>query len=369
MKLIDKEVVKNKRVLLRLDLNVPTDNNLNIMDNTRIIKSIPTIKFLLESNCNIIIMSHMGRVKTEEDIARYSLSNVANELSKVLNEDVELLSYIKKDDLKYLNVKFEDKKIIMLENTRFYDLEDGAEKNCDFELSESLAKLADVFINDAFGASHRRHASTYGVRKYIDSYYGFLINEELSNLEILNKPTDRPFSVFMGGAKVEDKLPIIKKMLLTCDYLCLGGGILNSFLKASGYDVKESLCTTDEDTIRELKELLNIYSSKITLSNDLVWKDDRILDIGVSDYRDVLSNSKLIFINGTPGLFEVEEFKKGTIDLFEILKEVDGKVIVGGGDTVSAVNNLNVENVVDFISSGGGASLEFITDGYLGALE
>lgn len=368
MNLIKKENVENKTVLLRVDYNVPIDENGNITDESRIKKSLKTINFLLDCNCKIIITSHMGRIKEEKDKNKYSLINAANLLSKLLNKTVIFYNFVNVEKLN--SVEFmNDSKIIMLENTRFYDLYENLEKGCSDKLSEKLSLLADVFVNDAFGVSHRKHASTYGIRNYLPSYYGFLIEEELNELNELVDIKKRPFTVFMGGAKVEDKLPIINNLLTKCDYLCLGGGILNSFLKASGEDIKDSLASSENATLDNLKKLLDRYPEKIIMSKDFIWKDNKILDIKIDSYKEILKTSEMIFINGTPGLFENPEYRKGTENLFEECVKSHAKVIVGGGDTSSALKITNQEEKIDFISSGGGASLEYITYGKLGALD
>lgn len=366
MDIINKEVVKNKKVLLRVDFNVPLNEKREITDNSRIKKALRTIIFLLENDAQIVIISHFGRVKAESDKEKYSLEVVAKELCNLLGRKV---AFIKETNFESVYSQINDlsESVILLENTRFYDLQNQLESNCADSLSKFYASLADIYINDAFGASHRKHASTYGVKAYLPSYYGFLIDEELNELNALVNIKKRPFTVFMGGAKVEDKLLIIKNLLNKCDYLCLGGGILNSFLKANGFDVLDSLCTEDEKVLKDLKDLLNNYPEKIKLSYDLVWCENKILDIDVSVYKEYISESKIIFVNGTPGMYENSEYQNGTIQLFEMLKESNAKVIAGGGDTASALKKFNLD--FDFVSSGGGASVEYIANGFLPALE
>lgn len=368
MRLVIKEDISKKRVLVRVDYNVPVNENGDIIDNSRIEKSLKTIKFLLENGAQVILISHFGRIKNENDIEKYSLKKVSDELSILLNKKV---TFIKERDFelaKEIVYNINDS-LILLENTRIYDLYDKMESNCSEELTKFYSELADVYVNDAFGASHRRHASTYGVRKYLPSYYGYLIDEELNNLNCLVDINQRPFTVFMGGAKVEDKLIIIKSLLKKCDYLCLGGGILNSFLKAKGFDIKNSLATKDDSILKELKILLDLYPEKILLSNELTWEDDKILDININDYKKVMENSKLVFINGTPGIFEEIKYQKGTKELFDIVTKTKAKTIIGGGDTASAVKMFNMEGKFSFISSGGGASLEYVAYNKLNALE
>lgn len=366
MRLVEEQDIKAKTVILRVDYNVPVDENGKITDNSRIVKSLRTIDFLLKNNCKIILISHFGRIKTQEDKLKYSLDIIAKEVSKLVKEEVVFFKHIDYSILSELNINKYNQRLFMLENTRFYNLDGNLEKDCNDNLSKAYASLAEVYINDAFGASHRKHASIYGIKKYLPSYYGFLINEEINNLNELVEIKKRPFTVFMGGAKVEDKLPIIKKLLEKCDYLCLGGGILNSFLKASGIDIKDSLSTENEEILKELKYLLTKYKEKIILSNKLIWSENKILDIQIDDYKKVLLKSKLVFINGTPGLFEIEKFSTGTKELFEVLKALKVTIIIGGGDTSLAIKKFHAESIATFISSGGGASLEYIANNGLG---
>lgn len=368
MRLFNDEDVAGKRVILRVDYNVPMNNNI-IMDDFRIVNTIDLINKLLNMDCKIILLSHYGRVKTIDDKEKNSLLPIYNHLVNLLSTDIRFIPCDNIDDLLLINTEIISEKVILLENTRFYDLDSKLESGCSDELSFAFSKLGDVFINDAFGTSHRKHASNYGIKKYLPSFYGFLINKEIDNLNCMININDRPFTIFLGGAKVEDKLPIIKKFVDKCDYLCLGGGILNSFLKANGYDVKDSLSTNNIDILCELNILLSDYKNKIILSNDFIWDNNRILDIAIDSYKEIFSRSKLIFINGTPGLFENVLFQSGTNDLFNYLSELESKIIVGGGDTSSALKLLNFVNDVDFISSGGGATLDFIANGFLPALE
>ncbi len=360
--------VKNKTVLLRCDLNVPIKNG-NIVDDTRIDKSLKTIKYLIEKNSKVVILSHFGRVKTLDDKKDNSLKLVSEKLSEKLKKKVTFIPTCYHELLDSKIKKISYGKVILLENTRFMDLDNKKESNNDQNLAKYWSRLGDIFINDAFGASHRSHASNSGIAKFIPSAVGLLVEEEIANLKPLIDIEKRPFTVFMGGAKVEDKLPIIKKLLPKCDYLLLGGGILNSFLKASGEDVMDSLVTKSSEVLDELKDLLKQYNDKIIMTKQFIISENKILDVNVDCYKKYLYESKLIFINGTPGLFEDNRFIKGTIDLFHILNDADAKVIVGGGDTVNALNMFGFKHNFDFISSGGGATLEYIANGKLSALE
>ncbi len=368
MKTIEDLNLLNKTVLLRSDYNVPTNGKI-ITDDTRIRKSLKTINYLLQKNCKIIILSHFGRIKSEDDKNKYDLNIVANKLSELTNKKVIFINNCYHKDIKEVINKYPLGTIILLQNTRYMDLYEKAESKNNIDLAKYWASLGDVYINDAFASSHRLHASVAGITKYLPSGIGFLIKEEIEGLKPLIELNERPFTVFMGGAKVEDKLPIIKKILPKCDYLLLGGGILNSFVKAKGEDIKESLATSDTDTINELKELLTTYQHKIIMSDDYITKDNKILDITLEDYKEYINKSKLIFVNGAPGLFEDHEFENGTKELLDCLKNSRAKVILGGGDTINAINKFGYNNDFYFISSGGGATLEYIADSSLKALE
>jgi len=272
--------------------------------------------------------------------------------------------------------------ILLVENTRFEDYPEKLESKCDEELAKYWASLGSVFVNDAFGTTHRRHASNYGISMYLDTYYGYLIKKELDGLAPVINPT-RPFTVIMGGSKVEDKITIIKNLLKECDHLIVGGGIANTFLKALDYELGLSLY--DEVYLSDIKELYNDNKEKIilpytvkTLNNNKVYtknikeieKEDNILDIVLENhYKDILNSSKTIFVNGTLGLYENEEFKDGTENLLKELANIDGKVIIGGGDALASVNKLGNKEDYYFISTGGGATLEYIKEKKLLALE
>lgn len=367
MKRLESINIENKSVVLRCDYNVPIKDG-KILDDLRISKSLKTINYLLEKNCKIIILSHLGRIKSEEDKKNNSLEIVAKRLSELLNKKVYFINACYGKEV-YLKVKGIDLgNIVVLENTRFMDFPNKLESNSDSMLAQFWASLGDIFVLDAFGCAHRAHSSTSKIAEYIPGAIGFLMEEELNNLSCLITDIKRPFTVFMGGAKIEDKLPIIKKMLPKCDYLLVGGGIANSFLKSTGFDVKNSLATTDESLLEELKNLLDKYSSKIVLPSDFVWDNDAIVDLkdnSVDKYLSVIAASKTFFVNGTVGKFEIDEFQFGTKKLFEGLNGLSTKIIAGGGDTSNAIKKFNVANNFDFISSGGGATLEYIADGTL----
>ena len=371
MKTIKDIDLKNKKVVIRVDYNVPMENGI-IKDSSKIKKSLRSINYLLENNCRVVILSHFGRIKSEEDKAKNSLKIVAKELANLLGKNVKFLDSCYGDKVKSIVDNCGLGEVILLENTRFMDIYEKKESGNDLALAEYWASLGDVYINDAFGSMHRAHASTAGIAKFLPHAIGFLVMDELEHLNILIHNTPHPFTVFMGGAKVDDKLPIIKSLIERCDYLLVGGGIANSFLKAKGADIGNSIATSDGGILNELKKLMDEYKGKIVLPVDFTIDDGIIYDVGnksIEVYKKYIDKSEIIFVNGTCGKFEDERFMEGTSNLFKILKDSGKKVIVGGGDTASACIKFGFKDSFDFISSGGGATLEYIADGTLKALE
>ena len=384
MKSIKEANINNKRVILRCDLNVTIKDG-TIIDDAKIIKSLNTINYLLEGNNSIIILSHLGKVKSNEDFDKNTLYPVYLRLRELLNTNVYFSKDNTGEELKHEINKLKAKDVILLENTRYLDYPDKLESNCDDSLSKYWASLGEVFVNDAFGTSHRKHASNYGIKKYLDSYYGLLIDEEITKLnELINEPT-KPFTVIMGGAKVDDKLELIDSLLKKCDNLIVGGGIANTFLEAMGYNIGKSL--SNSGFINEIKEIYNKYKNKIIIPSDFfvdnngnreyrtindINDEDIIYDIGQESLKKIeetIKNTKTVFLNGTVGLYEKEIYKTGTVSLLKLLKESDSKVFVGGGDAVSSVNKLGFQNDFYFKSTGGGATLEYIINGYAPALK
>lgn len=356
--------IDNKKVIIRCDLNVPIEDN-KILDNTRIIRSLKTINYALERASKVIIMSHLGRIKTPEDKAKNSLKIVASELSKELNKDVYFCTW--EEDI---NKAIEDNKIVLLENTRFFDLDNKKESNCDLELSKYFASFGDVFINDAFGTAHRENASNVGISKFLESCNGFLIEEEVNNLKKLDNP-ERPFTVIMGGKKVSDKIKLIDRLITKVDYLLIGGAMVYTFLKADGKEIGKSFL--EEDYIEYCKKLLNDYKDKIFLIDDNYVELDKCIsinnmtsdsvgfDIGiesVNKFNKIINKSKTIFFNGSLGYVE-GGYTYGTKNILEALNKDKKTVVIGGGDTVSACNELLKDNNF-VISTGGGASLEYL---------
>jgi len=369
-----------KTVILRCDLNVSIKNG-KIIDNTRIVNSIPTINYLLEHNSKVVILSHLGKVKTVEDKKKNSLEIVYKELAKYLNNKIKFVPYtndpIIKEEIN--NMKYGT--CILLENTRFENIDNKKESKQDEDLSKYWASLGDIFINDAFGTIHRRHASNYGISKYLDSGIGFLVEKEIENLKKLDNPK-RPFAVIMGGSKVSDKINIINGLIEKVDYLFIGGAMAFTFLKAADIDVGKSLI--EEDMISVCKELLTKYASKIILPVDfygskkfsnLTKKEMYFItdtpdyfigmDIGsqtLDMFKNELKDVETIFMNGPLGVYEFSKYQNGTKEIVKFLIDNKKELYIGGGDIVGCVKNLKLEKGVTYISTGGGATLEFITN-------
>ena len=381
MKYMDEIDLKNKKVILRLDLNVPIKND-EILDDTKILKSLPTIRYLINNNCKILLLSHLGKIKTEDDLKNNSLKSVGKKLSEELKKDITFIE--NPIDPSIPNVS-ENNDLVLLENTRFMDYPDKKESKCDMELAKFWASAGDIFINDAFGTSHRKHASNYGISKFLESAYGILFKEELDGLMPLMKNISKPFVVVMGGAKVDDKLNLINSLLEKCDYLLLGGGIANTFLKADGFNIGSSLC--NNEFLNEIKTLMDKNRNKIIYPTDVVvlsngkpekkeindvLDEDIIYDIGsktIDMYKEKIDDAKTIFINGTVGLYEDDRFAKGTKDVLTYITDSKAIKIAGGGDSVSSINRFGLNKSFDFLSTGGGATLEYIASGKIACFE
>lgn len=389
MNLIHKMDIKNKTVILRCDFNVPIENG-KILDASKIEKSLKTIDYLQDNNCKIIILSHLGRVKKEEDLVKNTLKPVADYLANIYQNNFKFIDSSRSVEIVQKASGMQPKEIMLLENTRHQDYPDKLESNNDSELAEYWASLADVFCLDAFGSAHRAHASTAGIAKFIPSCIGFLVEEELNQLKELIDNPKHPFTVIMGGAKVDDKIALMRSLLPKCDYLLITGGIANTFLKVLNFNVGSSLASDDPKILKEVKELLLEYKTKIVLPVDVIITNhydktyiksspvnklndnDVIYDVGVKTLEKfalAINKSKIVFVNGTCGLYEDEKFSNGTKECFKLLASSKAKIIVGGGDSVSAVKKFGYQNKFDYLSSGGGATLDYIVDGKLDAIE
>ncbi|NLY84797.1 MAG: phosphoglycerate kinase [Tissierellia bacterium] len=371
---------KGKKVLVRCDFNVPIDDEGNITDDTRIRSSLPTINYLLEQDAQVILMSHLGRPKGQPN-KKYSLEPVAKRLSELLNKEV---IFLQDDEVVSSTVKkrveaMEDGDVALLENTRFRKEE---EKN-DEGFSKELASLGDLYVNDAFGTSHRAHASNVGVSTYLPSAVGFLVEKEVSIMGKALEDPERPFIAILGGAKVSDKIGVIENLMNIVDTIIVGGGMAFTFLKVQGYEIGKSLLEEDKiDLAKELIEKAKEKNVKLmlpvdvvvakefkndtefkTLSIDSIPKDMMGLDIGeetIKLFSEEIKKAKTIVWNGPMGVFEMENFAKGTFSIAKAMAESEGITIVGGGDSASAVEKSGYSHKMTHISTGGGASLELL---------
>lgn len=379
--------LKGKKVFVRCDFNVPMDENQNITDNTRIVAALPTIKYLLEQNCKIILASHLGRPKGEFK-PEYSLKPVAKELSKLLNKEVIMANDVIGEDAMKKASELKEGEILLLENVRFH----REETDNDPEFAKKLASMAEVFVNDAFGTAHRAHASTAGIADYLPAVAGFLIEKELKFLgEAINNP-ERPLVAILGGAKVSDKIGVIDNLLEKVDTLMIGGGMTYTFFKAQGYEVGKSICELDKlDLAKELMEKAKNKGVKLMLPVDTkvgkeysadtesktvksteIPADWEGLDIGeetIKLYSEELQKAKTVIWNGPLGVFEFPQFAIGTNAIAKVLADLDATTIIGGGDSAAAVKKAGLEDKMTHISTGGGASLEFIEGKKLPGIE
>lgn len=374
MKRIDNINLNNKKVIIRVDYNVPLDDNLNIIDDNRIKESLETINYCLERNCKIILLSHLGRIKTEEDKVKNSLKPISIRLSQLLNKNVLFIPYTKGKIVEKSINNMKEKDIILLENTRFEDLNNKAESKNNQELASYWASLGDVFINDAFATCHRENASNVGIRNYIkESCLGFLVLKELDNLKKITDNKEKPFIVILGGAKISTKIKTIENLVNKADYILIGGGMAYTFLKAKGIETGNSII--DTDSLDFCKNILN-KTNKIILPIDHVVSSNKDnnnyeiktnlnkldigLDIGpetIKLFSEYINNSKVLFWNGPMGYYENETYQEGTKKLCEIISKSNTTSIVGGGDTASCIINMGYKDKFSYISTGGGATL------------
>ena len=379
--------LSGKKVIIRCDFNVPIENGV-IKDESRIIKSLKTIKYALRKGAKVILMSHLGRIKSEEDKEKYTLKPVALNLEKHLKRKVTFINETRGKNLEEAVKNMKNKDIILIENTRFEDLEGKKESNNDKNLGKYWASLGDIFINDAFGTIHREHASNVGIATNLPNGIGFLVEEEIKKLnKLINKPK-KPYIIVLGGAKVSDKIGVIENLIKKADYILISGGMSFTFLKAAGFNIGDSIL--EKEKIPFCNKMLEKYPDKIILPIDVITakelkanvktherfineiEDEMGLDIGpktVKLFKQYLNDAKTIFLNGPAGCFEIKEFSKGTKEILKIIAESKAYTVVGGGDSIRAVKEFKVEDKISHISTGGGASLAYLEEIKLKALD
>jgi phosphoglycerate kinase len=378
---------KNKRVLVRVDFNVPLEDG-EVTDTNRIEAALPTIKYLMNEDAKVILMSHLGRPKGEVN-EKFKMDPVGKELANLLKKNVKKVDDCIGNEVKQAVEEMKTGEVLLLENTRFYK----GEKENDPEFAEKLAENADIFVLDAFGAAHRAHASTVGVTEYIPSAAGFLLMRELNALgDVMDNP-EHPFIAIMGGAKISGKISVIENLLDKVDYILTGGGIANTFLKAQGYEVGNSL--VENDKLEVANELIRKAQQKnviLLLPKDVIIADKfdkdaqakevlvsevpndwQILDSGgtqtIEEYTKIIKNAKTVIWNGPIGVFEFDKFAKGTNEIAKALAETDAKTVIGGGESAAAVKKAGLIDKMTHVSTGGGASLRFFEGKPLPAVE
>jgi len=370
--------IKGKRVLVRVDFNVPLDENGNITDDTRIVAALPTIEYILNQNASVILMSHLGRPKGEVK-ENLRLNPVAKRLEELLKKPIKKLNDCigKEAEEAAKNIKPGD--VILLENLRFHKEE---EKN-DEEFAKKLASLGDVYVNDAFGAAHRAHASVAAITKFLPSVAGFLLAKEIYYLGNLLKNPERPFIVILGGAKISTKIGVINNLLDKVDKMLIGGGMTFTFLKSKGLNIGTSIVETEKEV--EAFEILRKAQNEekeIVLPDDVVVADEikedaktKIVDIyqipdnmggvdigpkTIKKFKKIINEAKTIFWNGPMGVFEIDKFAEGTKEIAKAVANSNAVTVVGGGDSISALKKFNLLDKITHVSTGGGASLEFV---------
>ncbi|ERI11073.1 phosphoglycerate kinase [Aneurinibacillus aneurinilyticus] len=369
--------VKGKRVFCRFDFNVPMEEG-HITDDTRIRAALATIEYLMQNGARVIMSSHLGRPKGQV-VEELRLDAVAARLSQLLGQQVKKMNDVYSDKVKMEADKLQDGEVMLLENVRFHP---GEEKN-DEELAKQFASLADLFVNDAFGTAHRAHASTAGIAQHVEGVAGFLMEKEIEFLGKAISQPERPLTAIIGGAKVKDKIGVIENLLEKVDNLIVGGGLSNTFIKAEGYDVGDSLLEEEKvELAKSFMEKARQKGVRFLIPIDVVIADKfandantkvvgvdsipggwQALDIGpktIELYKNAVLESKTVVWNGPMGVFEMDTFAEGTNAIAHALKEVKGTTIIGGGDSVAAVEKAGVAEAMTHISTGGGASLEFM---------
>lgn len=372
--------VAGKKVLVRADFNVPMKDGAITNDN-RIVQALPTINYLIENNAKVILFSHLGKVKTEEDKAKLSLKPVADRLAELLGKEVTFVPETRGEALETAIAALKDADVLVFENTRFEDVDGKKESKNDAELGKYWASLGDLFVNDAFGTAHRAHASNVGIASNLESAAGFLMEKEIKFIGGAVDEPVRPFVAILGGAKVSDKIGVIKHLLNKADKVLIGGGMAYTFMKAQGLEIGKSLLEADK--VELAKELLESAGDKLVLpidakmvhefgndgeitiaKNDAFPADQMALDIGpasVELFTKELEGAKTVVWNGPMGVFELSNFAQGTIGVCEAIAKLnDAVTIIGGGDSAAAAMQLGFADDFTHISTGGGASLEYL---------
>ena len=368
-----------KKVIIRCDFNVPIENGI-IKDESRLKASLKTIRYARKNNAKVILLSHLGRIKTEEDKEKYTLKPVAERLSTLLRKKVKFINQTRGEELENAINHMKDKDVILIENTRFEDLDGKKESHNDKELGEYWASLGDIFINDAFGTIHRSHASNLGIASNLPNGIGFLVENEIKKLNKLTNKPKKPYTIILGGAKVSDKIGVISNLINKADYILIGGGMAFTFLKAAGFNIGSSIC--EKEKLSFCKEMLDKYPDKLILPIDVITatemkentqtherfineieEEEMGLDIGprtLEVFKQYLDDCKTIFWNGPVGCFEIKEFENGTKNLLNIITNTKAYTLVGGGDTARAAVTFDYQDKISHISTGGGASLAFL---------
>lgn len=385
MKTIRDLDINNKKVIIRCDFNVPIKEG-KITDDTRIVGALETINYCINHNAKIILLSHLGRIKEVEDLDKNNLAPVAKRLSELLDKDILFSEKTRGEELEETIKSMEPGDIILVQNTRYEDLNGKKESENNEELGAYWASLGEVFINDAFGTIHRAHASNCGIANHLPSGVGFLVEKELNALSILNNP-EHPFVVILGGAKVEDKIGVIENLVNKADKILIGGGMAFTFLKAQGKEIGKSLfdekslefCVDMLENYRDIIELPEDFAITHDFTNEEEYKesseiapDEMGLDIGrrtVEKYESILMNAKTVIWNGPLGVYEFEKYKKSTDNLLKFLVDNNIKTILGGGDIVAAATEAGYKDKVYHASTGGGATLEYLEGKDLPGLE
>ena len=370
--------LENKRVIIRCDFNVPIQAG-KIIDDNRIKESLPTIEYAISHNAKVILLSHLGRIKTLGDLEKNSLLPVSIRLSELLGKKVLFIAKTHGKEIEEAITNMQNGDIILLENTRFEDLEEKKESSNDKGLANYWSSLGDIFINDAFGTIHRSHASNVGISSILPSGIGFLVEKELTELAKLDNPL-HPYVVILGGSKVSDKIGVIRNLVEKADYILIGGGMAFTFLKALGYEVGNSIL--DLESIDFCKQILNKYKDKVILPVDVkvsskiedvqesrminienIRSNEMGLDIGTKSielFQIYLRDAKIVVWNGPLGMYEIEEYAVGTKEILKYLIDNNIETILGGGDIVAASTQLGYKNKVSHASTGGGATLEYL---------